>query len=41
MTELFKKSAAQVVGVLLRDSARMEEFFGLKELLTIDLAGQM
>ena len=39
MTELFEKSAVQVVGVLLRDSARMEEFFGLKELLPIDPAG--
>ena len=39
MNELFIKSAVQVVGVLFRDSARMEELFGLKELLPIDHAG--
>ena len=39
MTELFKKSAVQVVWVLFRDSARMEELFGLKELLPIDHEG--
>ena len=39
MTELFKKSAVQIVGVLFRDSARMEELFGFKELLPIDPAG--
>ena len=39
MTELFKKSAVQVVRVLFRDSARMEELFGLKELLPIDHEG--
>ena len=39
MTELFKKSAVQGLWVLFRDSARMEELFGLKELLPIDPAG--
>ena len=39
MTELFEKSAVQVVGVLLRNYARMEELFGLKELLPIDHEG--
>ena len=39
MTELFKKSAVKVVGVLFGDSARMEELFGLKELLPIDHEG--